>query len=475
MKRFDIERARQRIDATFQTSILPALQEYISIPAKSPHFDPDWADAGHLDRAVALAESWCRAQPVRNLAVDVIRLPGRTPLLLLEVPGDGADTVLLYGHLDKQPEMTPWAPGLAPWQPVMRGDRLYGRGAADDGYAVFASLTAIAQLHAQDLPHARCIVLIETCEESGSFDLPFYLDHLRVRIGQPSLVICLDSGCGDYERLWSTTSLRGIAAGVLRVRVLDEGVHSGDAGGVVPSSFRIARQLLERIEDAATGTIRLPELYAPIPAVRRAQAADAADVLGADHWRRFPFAGATTPLGEAGAERVLNRTWRPALEVTGAAGLPSIAGAGNVLRPETALKLSIRLPPGVPAGAAVDRLRAVLEADPPAGAIVQFEADQAAQAWEAPPLATWLATSLERASTGWFDKSAVLMGEGGTIPFMAMLGETFPDAQFLITGVLGPGSNAHGPNEFLHVPTARRLTGCVAQVLADHGEREGAS
>lgn len=474
MNRFDVERARQQIDAAFRTSILPALHEYIAIPAKSPHFDASWAEAGHLDRAVALAESWCRAQPIPGIGIEVLRLPGRTPLLLLEVPGSRDDTVLLYGHLDKQPEMEPWADGLAPWRPVRRGDRLYGRGAADDGYAVFASLTALAQLHGQGVPHARCLILIETCEESGSFDLPVYLEHLRARIGQPNLVICLDSGCGDYERLWSTTSLRGIAAGVLRVRVLDEGVHSGDASGVVPSSFRIARRLLERIEDAATGTIRLPELHAQIPAERIAQAETAAEVLGDRHWRRFPFAGDTRPAGGNGAERVLNRTWRPFLEVTGAAGLPTLAAAGNVLRPETALKLSLRLPPGVSAGAAVARLRQVLEADPPAGARVRFEADQSAQGWEAPPLAPWLGAALGRASADWFGKPPALMGEGGTIPFMAMLGAAFPDAQFLITGVLGPGSNAHGPNEFLHVPTAQRLTGCVAQILADHAAREQA-
>ena len=472
MTRFDVERARPKIDAVFRTSVLPALHEYISIPAKSPHFDPSWAEAGHLDRAVALAETWCRAQPVRGIGIEVLRLAGRTPLLLLDVPGAGNDTVLLYGHLDKQPEMEPWADGLAPWRPVRRGDRLYGRGAADDGYAVFASLTALAQLHEQGLPHARCLVLIETCEESGSFDLPAYLEHLRARIGEPSLVICLDSGCGDYERLWCTTSLRGIAAGVLRVRVLDEGVHSGDAGGVVPSSFRIARRLLERIEDAETGAIRLPELHAQIPAERIAQADAAAGVLGDAHWRRFPFAGDTRPAGRSGAERVLDRTWRPSLEVTGAGGLPTLAAAGNVLRPETALKLSLRLPPGVGADAAVTRLRAVLEADPPAGASVRFEADQSAQGWEAPPLSPWLGAALERASTDWFGQPPALMGEGGTIPFMAMLGAAFPAAQFLITGVLGPGSNAHGPNEFLHVPTAQRLAGCVAQILAEHAARQ---
>lgn len=471
MGTFDVEQARREIATAFRTSILPALSDYVEIPAKSPHFDPDWAAHGHLERAVARAEQWCREQPLRGLRSEVVRLPGRTPLLLLEIPGSGNDTVLLYGHLDKQPEMEPWAPGLAAWRPVLRDERLYGRGAADDGYAVFASLTALAQLDAQRLPHARCIVLIETCEESGSYDLPAYLEHLRARIGRPGLVVCLDSGCGDYERLWSTTSLRGIAGGVLRVRVLEEAVHSGDAGGVVPSSFRILRQLLARIEDAETGAILLSELHAEIPADRVAQAAAAAAVLGDAHWHRFPFAGRTAPMGRDGAALVLDRTWRPALEVTGAAGLPSLDAAGNTLRTETAVKLSLRLPPGVPADAAVARLQSRLEADPPGGAVVRFEASTSAPGWNAPAPEAWLETALERASEAWFGRAPAWMGEGGTIPFLAMLATAFPDAQYLVTGVLGPGSNAHGPNEFLHVPTAQRLTGCLAQLLADHAAR----
>jgi len=466
-----LDGARRFVDALWDESILPVLTEYVAIPAKSPHFDPDWQAHGHLDRAVALAEAWCRAQPVRGLAVEVVRLPGRTPLLLLEIPGHGDDAVLLYGHLDKQPEMEPWADGLAPWRPVRRGDRLYGRGGADDGYAVFASLAALGALHAQGVQHARCVALIETCEESGSFDLSAYLAHLRPRIGTPSLVVCLDSGCGDYQRLWCTTSLRGIAAGVLRVRVLAEGVHSGDASGVVPSSFRIARALLSRLEDERSGRILPREFHVAVPPERAAQAEAAARVLGPEHWRRFPFAGATEPLGGEGADRVLNRTWRPFLEVTGAGGLPDLESAGNVLRPETALKLSLRLPPRLDADLAVARLRALLESDPPAGAQVRFEPDQAAQGWDAPPLAPWLAGAVERASRAWFGTDPAFMGEGATIPFMAMLGQAYPSAQFLITGVLGPGANAHGPNEFLDLPTARRLSGCVAQILSEHATR----
>jgi acetylornithine deacetylase/succinyl-diaminopimelate desuccinylase-like protein len=456
----------------WDAEIVPQLVEYVRIPAKSPHFDRDWEAHGHIDSVVRHAEEWCRRQPVAGMRLEVVRLPKRTPLLFFEVPGAVDRTVLLYGHLDKQPEMTGWRAGLGPWTPVIEDGRLYGRGGADDGYAVFASLTAILALQRQRVPHARCVGVIECCEESGSYDLPAYLEMLAPRIGAVDFVIGLDSGCGNYEQLWVTTSLRGIAAGTLSVEVLSEGVHSGDASGVVPSSFRIARALLDRLDDSLTGALLPREFHAEIPAERIAQAHAAGATLADMTWKKFPYAGGTRPMTSDPGEAVLNRTWRPALSVTGADGLPAIADAGNVLRPKTALKLSLRLPPTVEAAGATRAMKRVLEADPPHGARVSFTADQAATGWNAPPSAAWLTSALEAASQGCFGRSAAFMGEGGTIPFMAMLGETFPEAQFLITGVLGPGSNAHGPNEFLHVPYAKRLTACVAQVLAAHAARE---
>lgn len=462
----------QYADRAWDVSVLPVLADYIRIPNRSPHFDPDWAAHGYMDDAVELAELWCRRQPLGEAAVEVVRLPGRTPVLWVEVPGDSGDTVLLYGHLDKQPEMSGWREGLGPWSPVREGDRLYGRGGADDGYAVFASLTAVAALQAAGLPHARCVVLIECCEESGSFDLPHYVEALARRIGSPSLVICLDSGCGNYDQLWCTTSLRGLVNGDLRVDVLTEGVHSGDAGGVVPSSFRVARQLLDRLEDPATGTVRPADFHVEVPAARLDQAKHAAAALGPLVYGKFPFAGRTAPVTQDPAELVLNRTWRPALEVTGAAGLPALDSAGNVLRPSTTLRLSLRLPPTCDAAAASRALEALLLTDPPYGAQVRFEPEQAMAGWNAPPESPWLAESIERASQAFFGRPAGYMGEGGSIPFIGMLAARFPAARFLVTGVLGPQSNAHGPNEFLHIPTAKRLTAAVARVLFDHVRRQ---
>jgi acetylornithine deacetylase/succinyl-diaminopimelate desuccinylase-like protein len=462
------------VDRCWDEAIVPTLVEYIKIPNKSPSFDPDWAAHGYMEEAVGLFEGWARERLARlpGATLDIVRLPGRTPLMLIEVPGSGprtdTDTVLLYGHLDKQPEMVGWAEGYGPWTPLLDGDKLYGRGGADDGYAMFGALAALLALREQSVPHARCVIVIEACEESGSFDLPFYIDHLAGRIGRPSLVICLDSGCGNYDQLWLTTSLRGIAAGTLEVEVLQEGVHSGDASGVVPSSFRILRQLLSRLEDEATGAVIPNSLYAQIPAERIDQAKRAAAALGATVHSKFPFAAGTRPMSDDLTELVLNRTWRPQLAVTGIDGLPQPGDAGNVLLPYTTAKLSLRLPPTLDAEAAGATLQRLFEADPPNGARIVFTPQAASAGWNAPALAPWLAASLARASEAAFGLPPAYMGEGGSIPFMAMLGERFPQAQFVVTGVLGPHSNAHGPNEFLHLPTARRITQAIAQVLADH-------
>ena len=423
-----------------------------------------------MDEAVALFERWARAKlpSLPGATLQVVRLPGRTPVILIDVPGEGRDTVLLYGHLDKQPEMVGWADGYGPWVPRLEGDKLYGRGGADDGYAMFGALSALLALREQGVPHARAIVLIEACEESGSYDLPFYVDHLAERIGRPSLVVCLDSGCGNYDQLWLTTSLRGIASGTLKIRVLTEGVHSGHASGVVPSSFRILRQLFSRLEDEETGAIRPPEFYAQIPAERVTEARGAAAALGDTIFTEYPFAPGVAPMTEDLTEAVLNRSWRPQLAVTGIAGLPLPLDAGNVLLPFTEAKLSLRLPPTLDAERAGALLRTLLEKDPPYGAQVTLELGPSAAGWNAPALAPWLEQSLARASEAAFGAPPTYMGEGGSIPFMAMLGEKFPLAQFVVTGVLGPHSNAHGPNEFLHIPTGKRVSVVIAQVLADH-------
>jgi len=464
----DPQNTKNRIDTFWESEVLPTISKYIQIPNQSPLFDPNWKKNGHMNRAVDLVREWVERQQIPNSKLQICEEAGRTPVVFLEVAGQTDSTVLLYGHLDKQPAMVGWEEGLGPWTPVRRDGKLFGRGAADDGYAVFACVSAIKSMQEQGVPHSRLVVLIECCEESGSIDLPFYVEKLKEQIGTPGLVICLDSGCGNYEALWSTTSLRGSVVGNLTVEVLTEGVHSGDASGIVPSSFRILRILLDRLEDARTGQL-IPEwLYVEVPENRMAELRTAAQVLKDEVFSKFPFVKGMSAAAEDPLELLLNRNWRPALAYTGQEGMPDLVQGGNVLRPKTSLKLSLRLPPTLDASVVDRRLKELLESDPPYGAHVTFESEKGASGWQTPAIAPWLEKSVSEASREYFGGEARSFGEGGSIPFMGMLGEQFPEAQFLITGVLGPHSNAHGPNEFLHIAAAKGVTACVARVLADY-------
>jgi acetylornithine deacetylase/succinyl-diaminopimelate desuccinylase-like protein len=464
----ELARLQSFVNRTWDESIIQQLIAYVRIPNKSPMFDPQWESHGYMESAIQLMADWCRKQAVPGAHVEIVRLKGRTPLLLVDVPGELPGCVLLYGHLDKQPEFTGWLPGLGPWEPVLRDGKLYGRGAADDGYAVFSSLTAVNALKQQQVKLPRCVLLIEACEESGSVDLPYHLEALGDRLGEPSLVVCLDAECGNYQQVWCTTSLRGNLVGTLRVQVLTEGVHSGMATGIAPTPFRVVEQLLARIESPVTGDLLLEELHVSLPPDRRAQASAAARVLGAEVADKLPWAKGVSAVSDDPTELIINSTWRATLAVTGADGLPAVASAGNVLLPELAMKLSLRLPPTCDAQRATAAVRSALESDPPYHARVSFEAGSATGGWNAPAFAPWLEQAIARASQEVYSKDAVHIGCGGTIPFMGMLGERFPSTQFFITGVLGPHANAHGPNEFLHIDYAKKLTACVALVLAEH-------
>jgi acetylornithine deacetylase/succinyl-diaminopimelate desuccinylase-like protein len=464
----DLEKAHAFADAFWEEKILPALSEYIRIPVLSRAFDPDWEKNGHTDRALALVRDWLEENRPRGARVHVGKIPGRTPVLLVEIPGDSDETVLMYGHLDKQPEMTGWRAGLSAWSPVREGNRLYGRGGADDGYAVFVSVAALRALEEQRVSHARVVVLIEFSEESGSPDLPAYMEDFSRLIGTPGLVIALDSGVSNYEQIWSTSSLRGVVGCALTVEVLREGVHSGDGSGIVPSSFRIAREILSRLEDETTGVVRPEGLRVAIPKARIGEARAAAAALGDEIHSVFPWVSGMRPVSDDPVELLLNRTWRPELEVTGQEGIPRLGNAGNVLRPFTTLKLSLRIPPTLPSSRAEEIVRAVLTSEPPYGARVSCQFDAPAGGWDAPPLAPWLREALDESSETLFGKKAMHLGDGGSIPFIGTLGRKFPEAQFFITGVLGPESNAHGPNEFLEIGYAKKLTAAVSSVLDAH-------
>ncbi|MDP2669339.1 MAG: M20/M25/M40 family metallo-hydrolase [bacterium] len=458
------------VSKIWDRDIIPILSDYIKIPNCSPAFPQN--DNLHVtNKAVELLVSWAKSQPIRGLDIGVVKLENRTPLIFIEVPGTAPGTVLMYGHLDKQPPLNGWREGLGPHKPVLEEGKLYGRGGADDGYSIFAALTALRLLDENGIPHAQCVIIIEACEESGSYDLPAYVEALAGNIGEPDLVICMDSGCGNYEQLWVTNSLRGLINGKLRVEILNEGVHSGDASGIVPSSFRILRQLLSRIEDEKTGAILIDEFFVELPEDRKSEIRKTASVLGTAVYEHMPLVNGACPVHYNGVVLTLNKTWRPALCITGIDGIPPLGSAGNVLRPYTEAMLSMRIPPTLDVEIAVRKLREVLEADSPYGAKVSFTSAHYAGGWNAPEISPWLRDSLDTASNKYFGAPPMFMGEGGSIPFMKMLGERFSQAQFLVTGVLGPNSNAHGPNEFLHIPAVKKLTACVANVLRDHASK----
>ena len=458
---------KKHIHGFWDSEIVPTLVDYIKIPNKSPSFDPDWEKHGHMDKVLNLAADWTEKHKPIGSEMIIKKSPGRTPLLLLDIPGTREGNILMYGHLDKQPEMEGWNDDLGPWKPVIKDKKLYGRGGADDGYALFASIASINALKEQKIDHPRILVLIEFSEESGSPDLPHYMGLCSDIIGSPDLVICLDSGAGDYKRFWTTTSLRGLIGLKMKVSVLKEGVHSGGASGHVPSSFRIARSLLSRLEDEKTGEILLEELNTEIPDYRIKETKNLVSVLGNEVVEEFPWKNGMKPSTTDNVEGVLRRTWKPALSVVGSDGMPSTANAGNVLRPYTTFQLSIRIPPMVDPKKAVNAIEKILKNDIPYGASVQLEFEEAAEGWNAPESKNWLLDAIENASKEYFNQMPCTIGEGGTIPFMAMLGKQFPEAQFVITGVLGPQSNAHGPNEFLHIPFAKNLTCCISSIITD--------
>ena len=456
----------------WEQQALPALYEYTRVPCLSPEYDEAWVEHGHIRRAAEQLSKWASDRPIEGLSLELRELPGLTPVILAQVPasgehGEAEAPVLLYGHFDKQPPLGSWREGLGPFEPVREGDRLYGRGTADDGYSIFAALGAIELAQRSGRGHPRCIAIIEGSEESGSPHLPAYLEALGERLGEagPSLVVCLDSGAASYDRLWTTTSLRGLLGATITVKVLEEGIHSGSGGGLVPDSFRLLRQLFSRIEDEKTGEVLLPACRVEVPAGRVREAAELAALV--DDGDRFPVVeGLRLGNGAGAAERLLARSWQASLAYVGIEGLPPIEEAGNVLRPYTKAKIAMRIPPSSDSKKAAEELVEALTSDPPEGAEVRVEDLVPADGFDAPETVPWLAVAARAASEAYFGAPSGAMGEGGTIPFLSALLSSYPSAQFLVTGVLGPESNAHGPNEMLHLPTAKALTACVAHVLS---------
>lgn len=463
-----LKNALTDINQQWDDDIIPQLVEYIKIPNKSPAYDADWKQHGYMDQAMQLIVKWCEKQPIKGMKLELLESDNRTPLLFIDIPGDSDDIILLYGHMDKQPEMRGWRKDLGPWKPVIEDNKLYGRGGADDGYAVFASLSAIATLQQQNIPHAHCVLIVEGSEESGSPDLPHYLKQLDKKIGEPNLVICLDSNAGNYEQLWGTTSLRGLVSATLDISVLRYGVHSGYCSGLAPAIFNIFRSLLDRIDDQHNAEFKIDAFKVNIPQHRIDEAKTAGEILGDSFYEWLPLKDHAQTLSGSPADLLINNAWKPSLSITGMDNVPALKDAGSVSLPNIQAKLSIRIPPECDPEKAAAALKQTLETDPPYSCSVSCNIADIASGWNAPKLSEWLANANNHASELFYGKPAAYIGCGGTIPFMAMLGDAYPNAEFLITGVLGPKSNAHGPNEFLHIPYVKKLTGCVASVIASH-------
>lgn len=215
-----LKKIYNKVTHEWDTSVEEALKSFIRLPALSPDFDKKWEENGVLLKALEDAQAWAEKQGIKGLRCEIIKDDGFTPCLFVEVDATSDKkferSVFFYGHLDKQPPNEGWDPDKSAWEPVIQNGRLYGRGAVDDGYAFYTSLAAVKALQTLGIPHPRCVGLFETCEESSSRHYESYLKEAEQKLGDIGLVIALDSCCGDYDRLWVTSSLRGMLGARLK-------------------------------------------------------------------------------------------------------------------------------------------------------------------------------------------------------------------------------------------------------------------
>lgn len=461
----------EEIESSWKSVTQQPIEEFVRIPALSIDFDKQWDKNGHLLDAVLHAKRWADSLGLEGISMEAIQEEGAPPCLFADIPGTGAKkdgkTVFLYGHLDKQPENTGWDENKSAWKPVVENGRLYGRGAADDGYSWFCTLSALRALDKLGIDRPHCVALFETAEESSSFHYEKYLERMKSHLGDVGLVVILDSTALDYKRLWITQSLRGTVNCMLKVQVLEHDMHSGEAGGIVPSSFMIVRSLLDRMEDANTGKIRLDALHCDIPKEVIKQTKALAKVCGKQVFEAFPWEGATKPEKRNPWKAILSRNWEPALAVVGAGGIPSIAEAGAILRAQTTLKLCMRIPPLVDPEKAAKAMKQCLTEKPPFKATVSMEGLVTGPGWYASGTPQWLKKALNQSSKAFWGEEAGYLGIGASIPLVAHFSKVWPETAFMVAGVLGPNSNAHGPNEFLDLEYAKRLTASVAKVISE--------
>lgn len=446
---------------------LEALSAFVRIPSKSTAFDPHWEKNGFLTQALEEAALWGR-KLFPSATFEICRKPGIPPALFVEIPatlGHDGDPAFFYGHFDKQPETEGWSDGLGPWTPVVKDGRLYGRGAADDGYSFYMALTAVKSLECAGIAHARIVGLFETNEESGSYGLKDFLLELQSRFGRPAFLGILDLSLCDYNRVWLTQSLRGVVSFRLTVEVLESPVHSGSASGIVPSSFAVMRALLDRLEDPLTGRVKLSAFHTQMPERHHKTLEQSAKLRGEAVWKSFPWKDATEPRSRDPREAIVLNTWEPTLSVLGADGLPSSAQASALIRPSTSLLLSFRIPPYVDAKTALAQAEEVLMHDIPCSATVTIDDKRAESGFDVPALAPWLEAALDEASIKYFGNPCERIFEGATIGTMKDFGEIFPGSPFFNTGVLGTKEHAHAPDESIDLAYAEQLTKVIADVI----------
>ena len=460
------------ITQTFEKDVVPALMNFIRIPNGSPSYDKDWQTNGFQEQAALYIKEWVESQNLQNTYVHILQEKNRTPFIYIEIEAskkDDSRSILMYGHFDKQPPLEGWSEGLSPRSPVIKDKHLYGRGGADDGYGVFAAVSAVKCAQAHNWPMPRINIIIEGAEESYTQDLEFYVDFLKEEIGNPSLIVCLDSGCEDYKRLWITSSLRGVISVDLKVSLLTQGIHSGIGGGLVAESLMVLRNLIDRIEDPLTAKMLLEDLFVQIPENRRKEIKEVVQIVGKDIISNVPFEAGVKPFSDDIEELIINNTWKPFLCVTGADGLPEASTAGNVLRPYTQVKLSIRLPPMVDSVKAGQKVVEVLTKDPIYNAVVEAKVSNTGDGWNLSNFSERLRNITSTASQRFYAGNEIqFLGEGGSIPFVQILNNKFKNSDFLVLGVTGPGSNIHGLDENLDLDFCRRLICCLAYILSDY-------
>lgn len=447
------EKLKQFVESEFTNNALPSFKTFLTIENCTPAYDPDWDKNGLLKSAASHLKAYAlKSSGVQGLNAILSSDEGKTPFLLVTVDSTSGDgkSILLYGHFDKQPPNSGWSQGLGPYLPVEKDGYLYGRGSADDGYAFYAMLTIIKALQNFNIPHPKFVIILEGSEESGSIDLPIYIEEYQQFIGQPDLILALDSGIIDYNRIWLTSSLRGVVSCDLTVKTLTKGVHSGKGSGIAPESFMIIRKLLSKLEDYNDQS-RMKDFEVEIPDSEKTKISKAVEVMGDDWCSKIPILPGMKLLGDTPTDRLINWTWKPALTVAGARGIPNVKDAGNVLRPYTTLYLSIRTPPTFDGILNGKKILEDITNQTPFNSTVLIENYEAFNGSLIKEPSDNLKSQIDNLAKNYISGGMAQIPVGISIPFTTIFSQYFPKSQILVTGCAGVDSNAHGPNERLNL------------------------